>query len=104
MHLASVVLPERCGQQWPRPSRRHVQRDPVQDGVRLGAAVAETDSAQRHAARQRRHRPQRRAVAPLLGLMLKDVVQAIEQHIAALQVVPEQQQAADRAVENATRE
>ena len=97
MHLASVVLPEPL-----RPTMAttlpggHVERDAIEDGRRLGTAVAEADAAQRHAARERSHRPQRRPVAPLLGLVLKHVVQPVEQDVAALQVVPEQQQVADR--------
>ncbi len=41
-------------------------------------------------------RPQQRAIVALLGLVLEHVVQPVEQHFAALQVVPEHEQVANR--------
>ena len=42
-----------------------------------------------------RDRPQCRAVVTLLGFLLQHVVDPVEQHVAALEVVPEHQQIAN---------
>ena len=94
MHLASVVLPEPL-----RPTiatrlaRRDVERDVLEDGRRLRPAVAEAQVAEaRRAPRAIAPAAARERSRALLRLVLEDVVQAVEQHRRALEVVPQREQ------------
>ena len=69
-----------------------------EDGGCLRLAATEADVAQRHVPGEARDRPQCRAVVALLGFLLQHVVDPIEQHVAALEVVPEHQQIANGRV------
>ena len=72
--------------------------EPLQDRRRLRAAVAEADVPQLDGAGERRHGAEPRVVGALLGLVLEHVVEAAEEDLRELELVPEHEQEQERRV------
>src|SRR5262249_41173136 len=76
----------------------NVEVDAFDDVRRLRAAITEPNLAQFEAPLESGNRLQRKSIAALLGLLLEDVVETIEQHRHYLQLVPDAKRSEHRPV------